>query len=241
MARGMINIAAGTLSDVTNEPDYSALLCSLPHLKDPFTYQAQSISFVQLRKRMNMLEGNDYDRIRDIRYLFYWGGLPLAIDEKELVERARRFVDSLPYPEIREWLHWRMDLRVILAALRKRKQGQSSPAESHWSFGDCEQQIQRYWSSPCFRFEHRYPFLKAAAEHLEQGESYELERLLLTSIWHYYAQQSPTNDYGFSAVVLYVMKWDLVNRWQQYDVERAKQRFETLIQDSYPQLNVRAG
>ena len=49
--------------------DYTALLCSLPHLVDPFEYQRQSISLVQLQKRMNMLSYDDYVWLHKVRLL----------------------------------------------------------------------------------------------------------------------------------------------------------------------------
>ena len=239
MKRGVTLINPGFTTQI-REPNYSALLCSLPNLIDPFKYQSQSISYVQLTKRMNMLEGDDYDRIQEIRALFYWGGLKLNYDEIRLVNEALRFVKALPYQDIRSWLNWRMDIRAILAAMRKRRNGDPAPAGANWSYGPSGLQITRNWSSPCFKLEHRYPFLPTILEHLNQGQSFEVEKVLLKSIWHFYNTCRPDKSFGFSAVVLYVMKWDLVNRWQQYDRQKAKHRFDELVESSLPTMTLRA-
>jgi Protein of unknown function (DUF2764) len=214
--------------------DYTELLTSLPHLVDPFKYQAQSISLVQLKKRMNMLGFDDYKWIGDFRNLFYWGGIMLSADESQLVNKARRFVDEIPYPDIKEWLQWRMDVRTIIAAFRHRKNGEGAPGKGNWGFGRYVQHIEKNWTSPCFKLEGRFPFLPEINKHLSSGESYELEKILLTSIWRFYASRTPNNTHGFSMVVLYVMKWDLVDRWRQYDADKGAERFNALVSSCLP-------
>jgi len=216
------------------EKNYTALLVSLPHLVNPFRYQSQSITLVQLEKRMNMLDPDDYVRVGVMRDLFYWGRLRLKLDETTLVRRATRFVDELPYPEVRTWLNWRMDVRSVMAAMRRRKLGEPAPTGKDWGFGARRHMIQTNWSSPCFKLENRYPFLPEIHQYLQAGESLKLERVLLESIWRYYQQQSPRNGFGFSAVVLYLAKWDLVDRWYHYDQDKGGRRFDALVSACLP-------
>lgn len=211
------------------EQNYTTLICSLPHLVNPFRYQSNTITLVQLEKRTRMLAYDDYVRVGQLRDLFYWGRLRLNLDEARLVRKATRFMDSLPYPQVREWLNWRMDVRSILSAMRQRKIGKPTPTVNTWGFGSHRRQIQKNWSSPCFKLEHRYPFLPEANQLLQSGESLKLERLLLESIWHYCQQQTPHYPYGFSALVLYLAKWDLVDRWQRYDYQQGAKRFDALV------------
>ncbi len=217
------------------EKNYSTLLISLPHLVDPFRYQSQSITLVQLEKRMNMLDPEDVVRVRQLRDLFYWGRLTLKADEAVLVRRSNRFLDELPYPQVKEWLNWRMDVRAVIAAMRRRKLGEPAPTGQEWGYGSHRRTIQRNWSSPCFKLEHRYPFLPEIYQHLLAGESLKLERVLLKSIWHFYQQQSPHYSWGFTALVLYLAKWDLVDRWRRYDHEKGAQRFDALVSACLPE------
>ncbi len=216
------------------EKNYTTLICSLPHLVNPFRYQSHTITLVQLEKRIKMLAYDDYVRVGQLRDLFYWGRLRLNLEETRLVRRATRFVDSLPYPQVREWLNWRMDVRSILSAMRQRKSGKPAPTTNMWGFGSHRRQIQTNWASTCFKLEHRYPFLPEANQLLQSGESLKLERLLLESIWRYYQQQTPHYPYGFSALVLYLAKWDLVDRWQRYDYHLGAKRFESLVNACLP-------
>lgn len=214
--------------------EYTELLTSLPHLVDPFKYQAQSISLVQLKKRMNMLGSDDYKWIGEFRNLFYWGGIMLDTDETQLARKANRFLDEISCPDIKSWLLWRMNVRTIIAALRHRKNGESAPGNMSWGFGSYVKHIEKNWSSPCFKLENRYPFLPEIHKHLSSGESYELEKVLLTAIWHFYATRTPKYPHGFAMVVLYVMKWDLVDRWRQYNAEKSAERFNTLVNSCLP-------
>lgn len=218
----------------TSSSDYTALLCSLPHLVDPFQYQRQSISLVQLQKRMNMLSYDDYVWLNKVRNLFYWGGIKLDQDEVSLVKKANRLLEELSDPDIKSWLLWRMNIRSILSAMRRRKEGQSAPKNNLWAYGNQIQHIQNNWTSPCFKLESRYPFLIEIETFFQSSESYELERCLLKAMWHFYSTQQPRQENGFAAVMLYVMKWDLIDRWQQYDKEVGAQRFQQLVNACLP-------
>ena len=125
---------------------YTELLCSLPHLVDPFRYQSQSISLVQLKKRMNMLQFEDYIWLGKMREVFYWGGIPLDTDEAKLVKKARHFYDQVPYRDLKNWLLWRMDIRSIIAAMRLRKNGNQAPGHQYWGYGRYLSHIQSHWT-----------------------------------------------------------------------------------------------
>lgn len=40
------------------------------------------------------------------------------------------------------------------------------------------------------------------------------------------------HDFDFEAVALYVVRWDLLERWTRYDAEAAAARFSTLVADA---------
>jgi hypothetical protein len=215
---------------------YIELLCSLPHLSNPFHVGRPGITQVQLQKRMNMLDLNDLRWINKLIGAFYWGGMDMQQDEQQLVARANRFLHALPYEDIREWLQWRMDVRTIVAALRHRRDGEESPEpDVVWGYGRYVRHIGQHWSSPSFGLENRFPWLPEVALNLQKGESYLVEKTLLSAVWNYYCAQQPQTSYGFSAVVLYVIKWDMVNRWCQYSAPQARINFDHLVQKTLEQ------
>jgi len=215
--------------------DYTELLCSLPNLVDPFRYQQHTISIVQLQKRMNMLEHDDYIWLTRFRRLFYWRDLRLDADEETLVRQGNRFIDQTRYDDIREWLLWRMDVRTIIAALRRKHAGESVPVKNTWGYGRFVHHIQAHWTSPCFGLEHRFTFLPDINNHLTAGDSYLLEKTLLSAIWKYCNTCSPLRAYSFSAIILYLMKWSLIDQWTQYDSTAALEHFNELTKSCLPQ------
>ena len=208
------------------------LLCSLPYLENPFIRKRPPITAIQLRKRFNMLDFESRAVLKRLATTFYWGQIRLEDTDEALVRQANRLMDELGPSDIRDWQMWRMDLRTIMSALRRRKQKQSAPEKQQvWGYGHYVSHITANWNHPTFKLESRFPWLVEAAELLETGDSYGLERHLLSTEWDYYSRLQADQQYSLSEVWLYVMKWDLVDRWCRYNAEAAKQHFEKLVQN----------
>ena len=222
---------------------YVDLICSLPHLENPFVRKRPPITAVQFRKRLNMLDSESRDVIDQLSNIFYWGRISLDEKDEKLVLQGRRLIDELDKPDIKAWQLWRMDLRTVMAALRRRKLKQPAPdAKALWGYGRYVSHIVNNWNHPTFKLESRFPWLPNAKELLEQGDSYGLERHLLSTEWHYYSRLQADEQYSLSEVWLYAMKWDLVDRWCRYNADLAKQHFEQLVQTGLkePMIELRA-
>jgi hypothetical protein len=209
---------------------YIELLAALPYLANPFVHRRPPISAIQLQKRLNMLDHRDRETVRRLGRLFYWPRLELADTDENIVRQAIRLTQDFELRDMRQWLLWRMDFRTMIAALRRRHAGQDAPApHSHWGYGNHVMQIERNWGHPDFHLAGRFPWLAQARQLLEEGDSYGLERLLLSTAWDYYNRQVPDKPFGLSAVWLYLMQWDLVDRWCSYNAEQAKIRFDEMV------------
>lgn len=215
---------------------YIELLCSLPNLVDPFRHHRPGISRVQLQKRMNMLDLSDQHWIHKLGEAFHWGRIALDEDERQIIANANRFLNDVTHGDIREWLRWRMDARTIVAALRRRNRGEDAPAVGEiWGYGGYVRHIRQHWASPSFNLESRFHWLPEVVDYLGKGESFLAEKTLLSAVWSFYNMQTPQTLYGFSAVVLYVIKWDLVDRWCQYDAAQARINFDKLVSQTLAQ------
>jgi hypothetical protein len=185
---------------------------------------------VQLQKRLTMLDFDDRALVSELAQSFYWGRIAFDETDESIVGRAGRVIQRVEHEDLREWLLWRMDFRTVVAALRRRHNGEdSSPAGKHWGYGRYFHYLERNWGHPHFRLESHFKWLPEARTLLESGESYKLEQLLLSTVWDYYSRQQPDVDFSISAVWLYLMKWDLVERWCSYDSERAREQFDELV------------
>jgi len=211
---------------------YIDLLCSLPYLENPFIRKRPPITAIQFRKRLNMLDFESRVLMKRLSETFYWGQITLEDTDEKLVRQANRLMDELGPSDIRGWQMWRMDLRTIMAALRRRKQQLPAPDNNVvWGYGHYVGHIRNNWNHPTFKLESRFPWLTDARELLESGDSYGLERHLLSTEWGYYSRLEADEQYSLSDVWLYAMKWDLVDRWCRYNAEVAKQHFEQLVQN----------
>lgn len=216
---------------------YVELLSSLPHLSGPFRVARPPISEVQLRKRLSMLLPEDRLFMQRLWENVLWSNIPLATEDSVQALKFERLLQDVEGSEMYGWLQWRMGVRTVLAALRRRQAGLDAPTSTQgWGVGDMMHLILRNWQQPVFGLEGRLPWLDEARLFLEQGESLLLERCILQHVWHFYERCQPESDYGFASVFLYVSRWDICHRWSCYDNERGLERFNDLVTDA---LNTR--
>ena len=209
---------------------YIDLLSSLPYLANPFVHRRPPISEVQLQRRLNMLEDDDRKTVTNLARIVHWGRLELNDSDEVIVREAQRLIQNIRLSDMREWMFWRMDFRTVVAALRRRHAGLDAPAANTlWGFGHHVRQIERNWSHPSFHLERRFPWLEEGRILLESGDSFGLERLLLSAVWDHFSRQVPDEPFSLSAVWQYLIKWDLVERWCSYDTEQAQIRFDEIV------------
>jgi Protein of unknown function (DUF2764) len=93
------------------------------------------------------------------------------------------------------------------------------------------QRIERHWTEPDFGLGTVVPWVSKARRLWDDDDSVELERLILVESWKQFGRLSNGHYFDFAAVVLYVLRWSLINRRVNYDRETAQKRFNSLIDD----------
>ncbi len=214
------------------ENAYYTLLTSLPHIDSLFNSRMTPISRFQLDKRLSMLGTEDQRKLVVIENLLHWDHLGDDVDEKALILQADRIRSSLNNPALVELINWRQDMRTIVAALRRKHAGQSAPSEAKWSYGTRYQYIRSHWSSSTLGLGSAFPWIPKVSECLRNGECVALEKILLQATWDHLSHMSMKHTSDFAAVVIYVLRWNLVARWTAYDTERARIRFRDLVEKS---------
>ena len=91
--------------------------------------------------------------------------------------------------------------------------------------------IERNWEMPDLRLGLAYAWINQARQYLESGESLALERLLMGLLWDHVDRSVQPFEFGIEAVLVYVLKWDILQRWLSYNVEEASKRFEELVSE----------
>lgn len=212
-------------------PDrYAMLLSSLPYHGPLFGAKQTPLSRIRLNQRLALLDPLEAAWLSDARRLLEWAQQEPDQTDAQAVARAQRLSDAIASPFIRDLVAWRLELRTLVAALRRRHRGEPAPRGRHWGFGRWLGWIARHWAEPDFALSGAFPWLEEANRLLDRGASVELERLLLDAVWSHLERVSDGHYLDFEAVVIYVLRWDMIARWTTYDGEEAVRRFDALVE-----------
>ena len=209
---------------------YITLIASLPpHLPNLFATKQTPISRIKLVERLLMLESEDANDLAVIENLVHWDRMAIDTSDAEMIKRGLRVEEQLENIFIKEIIRWRLEQRTFIAALRRRHLGESAPsASTKWGYGRWLQIIETHWHEPAFGLEQQFTWLPEADRLLQEENYLGLERLLLGLVWDHYGRVVGDHYFDFEAVVVYVLRWDVIDRWSRYNSSKAKQRFDDM-------------
>lgn len=209
---------------------YTLLLSSLSvHPPDLFSARQPPVSRIQLDKRLALLDADDAEDLERIEALLHWSKMK-EMDDDAIVTFGKAAWGSIKSPFLREIVMWRLELRTILTALRRRRDGENPlPDALFHGFGDRLRFIKQHWRETDFGMGHLLPWIGQANELIEQDRPLELEKLMLELVWRHYERVGGGHYFDFPAVVIYVLRWDVIHRWSNYDKDQALMRFDELI------------
>ncbi|MCK5893478.1 MAG: DUF2764 family protein [Endozoicomonadaceae bacterium] len=205
------------------------LLVSLPHIDALFSSQTTPISRFQLDRRLSMLETKDQERLVLIENLLHWDHLADDVNESALIRLAEKTREQLESQTLCELLDWSLDMRTIVAALRRKRQGEAAPTTTQWSYGIRYEYIRNHWNSPTLGLGHAFPWISNVVECLLTDNCIELEKNLLQAVWDQLNRLATRHQFDFEAVVIYVLRWNLVAGWSRCDTGKAEVRFRKLV------------
>lgn len=212
---------------------YVQLISSLPGHGSLFRATLTPLSRINLRQRLALLEAEDAQLMDQVAELLDWHRHRIERSDAEIVERARQVIPTLENTFVRELVEWRLESRTLVAALRRRRRGDNVPGPGvAWGYGRWLPMIRAHWHEPQFGLERVFPWLPEAREHLENGNASALEKLLLGMFWDHLDRVSLGHEFDFEAVLIYMMRWDLVARWVGYQAEGAAQRFNEMVEEA---------
>ena len=209
---------------------YTMLLASLPvHPPHFFSVVQTPVSRIQLDKRLALLKLRDAEDLRRIEELLHWSQITNATDEF-IIKKSAEVVGSINNHFVKQIIIWRLELRTLVSALRMRHAGVKKPPKSNFpGIGRWLGDIEKNWDKNDFGIGRQVPWIIPAQQLLSQNKSYELEKLLLDLVWQYYAKECTQHYFDFPAVVIYVLRWDITNRWTHYNADEAIKRFDELV------------
>lgn len=212
---------------------YVMLISSLPSPEALFLAKQPPLSRLRLDQRLRILEQEDAETLHLVESALQWDRFPITWTEDDVVARARGALAGIDNETLQQIILDRLELRTCVAALRRRHRGEGPPVPGTcWGFGRWVDHIARNWTEATFRLDRVFPWLREADALMKAGDTVALERLLLQQAWKKLVRLSGEHEFDFEAVVIYVLKWNIVNRWSGYNGEAAKKRFEDLVDAS---------
>lgn len=213
---------------------YYTLMASLPALPPLFSERRPPCSRYSLEQRLRMLETQDAKDLERLGRLMMWASLPLEISDSEVVALAEEATREIRSPLIREVTNWRVELRTVIAAIRRRAAGESAPARLEvWGFGRWTRTLERNWGKSDFGLSDALPWIPEFNERIEKLDSLGFEKALLQLVWTYLSRKAEGHYFDFEAVALYAQRWDVIHRWSMYDAADAAKRFDELMTASW--------
>jgi hypothetical protein len=204
------------------------LIASLPHLPMNFDVERAPITRSRLRERLRMLRDEDAKVIDRLTDFLAWDRQPLDRTDQEVIARYDALMKTISGPLVRQVVLARMDSRTIVTALRRRRQGADPPP----GVGQWVDHIRRHWQHPTFALEGRYPWIAEFDRHLGTGTVLAAQRLLFSAAYRNWSQMAERYTFSFEAVILYLARWEIIDRWASRDAEAGRQRFDNLITET---------
>ena len=207
------------------------LMASLPpHSLSLWDVKNKPISRLHLERRLTLLNDADRQQLSAIESILHWARISTDNDDQTIAVATEQVIQSLAKPLLRDVITWRMEIRTIMAAIRMRKLGMDAPAKNEpWGYGQVVPFVRKNWVVDDFSLSHRFAWINQANTLFTTEQSVELEKLLLNLSWEYYASIGHGHYFDFEAVVIYVLRWNIVNRWVQCNEQEAMQQFELLV------------
>jgi hypothetical protein len=212
--------------------EYVQLVASLPALGPMLAAKAAPINRVRLEARLrSMLRPEHLAEINAAAGVLSWPRQPLRETDAEFVSKARKVVPTLASATLRRLVEERLELRTVVAALRRRAAGRDAPPAGEL-YGRYVERIRANWREPAFGLEHSLKWVLPVKERLEKHDAAGVERILLEAAWRQADRLVGAHDFDFEAVALYVVRWHLLDLWTRYDAEAAAARFGELVTDA---------
>ncbi|MEQ8967683.1 MAG: DUF2764 family protein [Azospirillaceae bacterium] len=212
---------------------YWTLVASLPALPDFERAERLPINPERLGERLAMLEPDDAAEAARVQDFLHWQRQPVDRTDAAVIAGYRRLMDETRNPTLRAIATYRLERRVVQAALRRRHEGLDPLVpEAIDALPDLARTIRDHASAFDLGLGRQFPWIAGMAELLEAGDAYGLERFLMRQVWDRLGRLAEGRPFAFDAVLVYLFRWDILARWLAYDAGRAARRFDRLVSEA---------
>lgn len=206
---------------------YYMLLASLPPLPSRFDAGPIPITARTLHHRLALLEEKDREVIAQLSDFFRWDRQPLDRTDAEVLSKHRSLSEEIQNSLVQRLVHHRFEMRTIVAATRCRRAGLPPPELPNLPIAES---IRRYWDQPYFRLSTQFPWLPRFCKALDDEQPQQAQHQLFDDLWNLWTRLSQQYHFSFESIVLYLARWEILDRWASQNAEVGKQRFDDLVE-----------
>ena len=217
--------------------EYATLMASLPSSSGLFKAKVPPLSRIKLDRRLAMLTPLHRYLLQQVEQILDWRLMDANIDHHELIQRRKKLFEQIQQPTLQRLIQERLEIRTFIFALRLREKGHQAPVNRDWAFGRWQQHIVRHWHEPAFQLQRIFTWALQAESLYQNKRPFELEKLLLEVSYKQLQRHAGQHQFDFEAVVIYVMKWNIINRSTQYNSHVASKRFGRLLERHAPKAD----
>lgn len=207
---------------------YYTLVASLPHLPPHFDVPRLPITRPGLQERLKALRPDDERVLGRLFDFLEWDRQPIDRTDEAVVQAYQHLRQSIHNPLVLQLVRHRTDIRTIVSALRRRRDGLGPPP----GIGRLVEPIRRNWQHPQFNLQQKHPWIEAFAARMEAGEAVQAERILLEVTWKNWARLATDYTFSFEAVLLYLARWAILERWTTRNLDEGRERFDRLVEET---------
>lgn len=207
---------------------YYMLVASLPQLPINFDAGQTPITRASLRERLAMLDEHDRHVIDQVASFFVWDRQPLDRTDQEVVATYERLMREIDNRLVRKIINHRIEMRTIVSGVRRRRLGSGPPVGSM----EIVDSIRRGWNDPGFGIQSRYRWIEPFTRAFESGRVRVAQHILFSDLWKTWTQNAQQYHFSFEAIILYLARWEIVDRWTSQDADEGRRRFDDLITET---------
>ncbi len=210
---------------MTTSTNYYWLVASLPHMPRSFDVEQAPILRIRLEQRLKMLGAQDKSIVEQVQGFLLWDRQRPERTDEEVKREYDWLMNSITNKLVRDIINHRMDVRTITCALRRRRLGLGPPS----AVGQYVGRIRKHWHHPDFRLAREHPWIPRVRETLDANQPLEVERQLLSATWDRWVKLADKFYFSFETILLYLARWEIVDRWTRLDESAGRQRFDDLL------------
>lgn len=208
---------------------YYTLVASLPYLpRGGQIGERIPINKAQMKKRFKMLDEEDQKVVAQAWKFIVWEEQNPRQSDEDVVRAYYELAKESTHPALLEMMRYRMSLRTVVAALRRRIHGEQSPPNLSWGVEPWNLTIQRNWAAPDFGLSGVFPWIDQLREDMEYGQSKRAEETVMNLVWDSLDRLCLTKSFSLEHVLSFVFKWDILERWLAQDSGQAQETIEAL-------------